>query len=242
MRVVTNQAIIDRNKRIAQTLFFVSIAGMIGSIFLVNSIAAENPDLASSFQCVSLTVLMILVIMSVRMTNLWVRQPYPWKALEEGLKATDKNAVLYHYLMPAPHVLITQNGVFAMVTRFQERPQTVVDGKWRTGFNILTFMRQEQIGNPTDEARYRAKQTEVFLQELLEDPSVEVNPLIVFVHPRAEVEIEGDPIVPILYASAAKKKESLKSFMQKHKKEGAGTGLTEEQIAELDDVLLFLDE
>lgn len=246
MRVVTNERKIERNKRIAQTLFFVSIIGMIGSIFLLNSIAESNPELATNIQCLSLGVLMVMVITSVRMTNIWVRQPHPWVAIREGLKGTDKDITLYNFVMPADHVLLTPYGNFAITTRFQDKPQKVTDDKWQTRLNplsqFMTFFRQEQLGNPTKEAQLRAKQTEAFLQALLEDDSIIVQPLIVFTHPRAKVDMEGALSVPVVFASADYKKMSLKTYLKDiRNKTKEDVGLSEDQMDELDDVLLFVD-
>jgi hypothetical protein len=241
MRVVTNEKLIERNKRIAQILFFVSLAALGGSFFLSGSLTAQA---ATYFQCLVLPSMMILVVWSVRMTNEWVRKPHPWEAIPEGLKGIGTDTVMYNFLMPAAHVLVTSNGIFAIVTRFQDRPQKLVGDKWQ-GQNsllgrLLAFMRQENMGNPAKEAQLRAKQTEVFLQELLGDDQIRVQPLIVFIHPNAEVTIEGEPSVPVLYASADKKKNTLKQYLKDAKKQSHPT-LSKAQIDALDDVLLYAD-
>ncbi|MFP4321091.1 MAG: hypothetical protein ACLFTK_01415 [Anaerolineales bacterium] len=240
MRVVTNENTIDRNKRWAQLLFFLSMGALIASFFFSSSI--QSADLGIFFQCVVMPLLLVMVITSVRMTNLWVREPAPWKALREGLKGIGNDAVLYHYLMPADHVLVNSAGIFAITTRFQDRPQKIVDDKWENRSGILTYMRQEQLGDPTREAKLKAKQTEVFLQELLQDDSIEVQPLVVFTHPRASVEMEGEQTIPVLYASPDRKKSSIKSYLKDVAKKTDYPTLSEQQIKELDDALLFEDE
>lgn len=238
MRVVTNDNKISTYKQRAQVLFFLSIAGLIGSFFLVNAI--QDPDAAVTIQCLLMPVLLLMVITSVRMTNLWVRQPYPWQVLQESLKGVGNEYVLYNYLLPANHVLIGPNGIFAITTRFQEQPQKVVNDKWRRSAGLLTLMRQEQIGNPTAEAKLKAAQTEAFLKELLGLEEITVIPLLVFVNPRSQVDVEGESSVPILYAGD-KKKPNIKNYMKEQKKADYPT-LTAEQIAVLDDVLLFQDD
>jgi hypothetical protein len=241
MRVVTNEKLIERNKRIAQILFFVSLAALGGSFFLSGSLSAQA---ATYFQCLVLPSMLILVVWSVRMTNDCVRKPHPWEAIPEGLKGIGTDTVMYNFLMPASYVLVTSTGVFALVTRFQDRPQKLVGDKWE-GHNsllgrLLAFMRQEQMGNPARDAQLRAKQTEAFLQEILGDDKIRVQPLIVFIHPNADVTIEGEPTVPVLYASAEKKKNTLKQYLKEAKKKSYPT-LSKTQIDELDDVLLYAD-
>ncbi len=72
-------------------------------------------------QTAILPIAFITTIVSVRMTNLWVRQPRPEVVIREGLKGLSNKSVLYsYYHFPARHVLICPQGVFAMVTRFQD--------------------------------------------------------------------------------------------------------------------------
>jgi hypothetical protein len=237
MRVVTNEKLISRNKQIAQVLFFVSLAVLAGSFFFSSNI---DEDVALYFQCLVLPTMLLLVMLSVRMTNQWVRQPFPWIAIREGLKGVGPESVMYSFLLPAPYVIVSPQGIFAIVSRFQDRPQKVVDDKWQTSFSILAFMRQEQLGNPSHEARLKAKQTEAFLQELLGDDSIQVQPVVVFHHPNAEVVMEGKQTVPVLYASTEKKKDTLKQYLKDAKKQGFPT-LSKDQLEELDNVLLYKD-
>lgn len=239
MRVVTNESLIERSRRLAQILFFVSIAFLIGSFFLSTQVGTSD-DLGFYFQCVTIPVLFGLVLLSVRMTNAWVRQPHPWMALQEGLKGIGSETSLYNFVMPAPHVIAHSSGVFAIVTRFQDSPQKVVDDTWHTSRSLLAFMRQEQLGNPTEEARLKARKTELFLQELLRDDTIRVQPLVVFISPAANVTIEGEQTVPVLYANPDKKKYSLKNYLRDAKSCNYPT-LSKDQLDQLDDLLLYED-
>ena len=70
-------------------------------------------------------------------------------------------------------------------------------------------------------------------------PDVEVQPLIVFIDPKAEFEFEDQPETPVLYADP-KRKPNLKSYLrdvkrdmvsdQKDKKNADLMPLTDEQI------------
>ena len=240
MRVVTNEKLIERNRRIAQILFFASIAALAASFFFTNSFSEDNQQIAFYFQCLMLPLMLSMVIISVRMTNTWVRQPNPWEAIREGLKGTGGDTTIYNFLMPARHVLVSPHGIFSLTTRFQDAPQEVNGDTWKTKAGIITFMRQEHLGNPTSDALLDAAKTEVFLQELLGDEDIKVHPVIVFIHPNAEVKTEGEQTVPILYANADKKKGSLKSFLRDAKKNKYPT-LTDEQREKLDNLLLYKD-
>lgn len=242
MHVVTNEALITRNRKIAQYLFFAGLGLLIASFFLGNSLANNNPTVGIYFQCVILPILFILVITSVRMSNTWVRPPHPWEAIPDALKGVGGDMILYNYLMPGDQVLVTQNGIFAIVTRFHNTPQKVVDDKWEQRGGIFAYMRQEQIGNPSKDAIRRAEATQGFLRTLLQDETVEVKPLVVFVSKQANVVKEGTQTVPVLYAYGDKKDtDSLKAYLRDLKKGGGGSALTPAQIAILDDALLYED-
>lgn len=239
MRIVTNDALIERSQRRAQMLFIACIVFLIGSFFLSTQVVTSDSS-GFLFQLVTIPVLFTLVLWSVRMTNKWVRKPYPWEVLQENLKGSGGEPVLYNFLMPANHVLVNQNGIFAITTRFQDTPQKVDGDKWSTSRSLLTYMRQEQLGNPTQEARDKATRTEVFLRELLNDDSIQVQPLVVFTSPAARLTIEGEQTVPVLYADSDKKKYSLKNYIKDAKNSNFPT-LKKEQIDLIDDLLLYED-
>src|SRR5215207_4056948 len=130
MRVETNSKLVRRNRQIAQYLFFFSFGVLLLGLFVTNQQAAsmQANDLLLGGILPSLVVLLafITTITSVRMTNMWVREPRPEVALREGLKGLSNKSVLYNYYhLPARHVLIAPQGVFVITTRFQEGRFTV---------------------------------------------------------------------------------------------------------------------
>lgn len=241
MRVVTNEALISRNKKISQALYFGSFILLIASFFFLNQLAAS--DAVYAFQCVLIPVMFGLVLVAVRMTNTWVRQPHPWEAIPQGLKGISADNTLYNYLFPfAEHVLVGPNGIFVLETRFHDRPQKVVGDEWQDSKGLFTFMRQEQLGNPSRDAQQKASAVSAFLQELTGDSSLEALPIVVFTHPNAEITMEGEQSVPVVYAFGSRKeKNSLKNLLQQMKGAEHPT-LTPQQQALLDDTLLYEDK
>ncbi len=210
MRIETNVRLAQRNRRIAHFLFFFSMAVLIGGFIIANTQLSQTPstaDNASLFLSLILPWLVLPIgfistIISVRMTNLWIRKPRPEDAIREGLKGVSKRSVFYsYYHFPARHVLIAPQGVFAIVTRFQDASYQVNGDKWYTKAGpmnrLMGFFRRDAIGNPTEDANRAA----AYVQSLMDKTpyTVEVQPMIIFVDPRAKVEIEN-PTVPVLYA------------------------------------------
>jgi hypothetical protein len=219
MRVETNMRLVERNKRIAHFLFFFSMAVLIGGFIVANtqltSQTNNNMAIALFLPWLVLPIGFICTIVSVRMTNLWIRRPRPEEAIREGLKGLSKKSSLYNYYhFPARHVLITPQGVYAIVSRFQEGNFVVEGDKWRTksGFFgiLMRFFRRDDIGNPNADALRAAAHVKKLLAPIA--ANIEVQPLIVFVDPRANVEITN-PTIPVLYTDI-KKSPNLKDYMR----------------------------
>lgn len=234
MRTVINDKLVQRNRRMAQYLFFLSFGVLIGAFIITNQ-QAFNPESADPLLSVVLPSLilpvgLVMTLLSVRMTNLWVREPRPEKVIKEGLKGLSNRSVIYHYFhFPARHVLICPQGVYAITTRFQEGVFSVEGDKWSQAGSVLSSLlrvfRRDGIGNPTVDAQRAAEHVSKLLQPIA--PNVEVRPLIVFTDPRARVNIIN-PTVPVLYAKD-ELEPNLKDFMREVPKEKR-ISLTPEQI------------
>lgn len=247
MRIEKNERLIARNKRIAQWLFFVSMGVLIVGFLVINQPVQDEQTLLLSFlmPLIVLPAAFLCTIVSVRMTNLWIRQPRPEDVIEANLKGISNKSVLYHYYhFPARHVLICPQGVFAIVTCYQEGRFGVKGEKWRTYRStvgkILSLFRFERLGNPTLNAQAAAERVKKALADIA--PQVEVTPLILFVDPRAQVEVEESE-VPIIFGDP-KSKESLKEYLKERNAELKKGGvqptmpLTPEQIDAFEEATL----
>jgi len=131
-----------------------------------------------------------------------VRQPRPEKAIPAGLKGLSKRSILYNYYhFPARHVLISPQGVFAIITRYQDGIYSVDGDVWKSQGGLLSgigrFFRRDAIGNPSEDARKAAAHVKGLLAAKF--PNIEVQPLVIFVDPKARLAI-NDPTIPVLYA------------------------------------------
>ena len=219
MRIETNNDLVKRNRRTANLLFFFSMGVLIAGFLVANLqlTAKDGLTLALSviLPWIVLPVGFISTLISVRMTNLWVRQPRPEKAIPAGLKGLSKRSVLYNYYhFPARHVLIAPQGVFAIVTRYQDGRYIVDGDKWQSPGGpfaaIGRFFRRDSIGNPTADANKAAAYVKGLIEKTL--PNVEVQPMIIFVDPKARVEIINTT-VPVLF-SDENKEPNLRDFMR----------------------------
>lgn len=233
MRVVVNQALIDRYRKISHILFFVSLAGM-GVGFFYTWTADPNSE-ASQMSCLILPLLLLMTLTSVRMANTWIREPRPVQALSEALKGLGKRYTLFHHILPAPHVLIGPEGVFTLMTVWQERPYRIKGKKWYGEEGLMRklsgYMRQDLLGNPYQSAFLEAQGVQKLIDQIAPESGVEVQPVIVFISQGAAFEAE-DPLLPVVYADP-KKKPSLRGYLRDVSAEARPT-LSQEQLDKID--------
>lgn len=239
MRVEINESLVRRNRRLAQWLFFISFGILLAGLFIINTPPAspETAGLSFALSALVLPVAFISTMASVRMTNLWVRPPRPENAIQEGMKGIASKAVMYsYYHLPARHVLITPQGVFAIITRFQEGRYSVEGETWKSHRNplsrLFSLIRLDQIGNPTEEARKAGAHVQALIDPIA--PDIKVHPLIVFFDPRAQIEVVNSSI-PVVHTDP-KRPLSLKEYLKSLPK-NAPT-LTADQIIAFEDATL----
>ena len=208
MRIITNDRLARRNRRIATYLFIFAFGSLIVSFLLTgNFIQPADEQLAALLPLVSFLILplaLVTVLISSRMTNLWLRRPRPEEELPAHLKGfSERSAFFSYHHFPARHVLVCPQGVFAIITRYQDGSYTVRGERWgaRRGLlgRLLAFFRMEAIGNPSDEANRAAAHLQGIIDRVAAD--IPVQPLVVFISERARLEIE-EPTVPVLRAQA----------------------------------------
>jgi hypothetical protein len=242
MRVETNEALVRRNRRISQYLFFGSFGVPLVGLLLINQQAAnpssENLFLGFIVPLVVLPLAYVITMVSVRMANLWVRVPRPETVIPDGLKGIGSKSVLYNYYhSPARHVLISPQGVFAMVIRFQDGQFRVEGDHWttkRTAMGrVMSIFRLDSVGNPTQDALTAAAHVQKLLSPIV--PDVTVEPVIVFIDPRAQVTLEDSPVA-VVYANP-KRDPSLKDYVREVGKKPHLT-LTPEQIGAFEQATL----
>ena len=242
MRVETNEKLLRRNRKIAQYMFFASFGIPILGLILINQQAAtptsESVIVGFVIPLLVLPAAYIITMLSVRMANLWVRVPRPEVVIPEGLKGISSKSVFYsYYHLPTRHVLITPQGVFAMVTRFQEGKFAVDGDKWMTRKSALGrvfgVFRMDGIGSPTEDAHKAARHLKKLLEPIA--PDVPVQPVVVFVDTRAQVNVVKTD-VPVVYANP-KRDPSLKDYIRGLGKDNR-LSLTPEQIEAFEEATL----
>jgi hypothetical protein len=137
----------------------------------------------------------------------WGRSPRPDQVIEIALKGFDDRYHLYSWSLPAPLVLLSPQGVYSFVARDQAGVITVSGSQWRSKFSLgraLLAFAQEGLGNPTNEALEGVSRLGSWIKTDLPDVLVEVQPAVVFINAKAQLEI-NEPTVPVMDAASLKK-------------------------------------
>jgi hypothetical protein len=209
MRIVRDDEMIARRRRIGQISSLVGLgilaAGMV--IVFFSPRWGIPVDIAVWVPLGTLLVGFVLSQVGLYYTNRWGRTPRPDELLDSSLKGLGKEYKLYHYVLPAPHVLLTPEGPLVIVVRLERGEISVSGEKWKqkqSAWRILTFLGREGLGNPTREAQYLVQQVERFISEHLGEPiDGSVSSVIVFLAEQITLNVEDTP-VPVVRGSKLK--------------------------------------
>jgi hypothetical protein len=236
MRIVTNEQKLKRNKLLAQVLFFVSL-GVLFLGLILNAVIAFSP-LFWIVPCLILPLGLLSTVFSVRLTNEYIRVPHPETALSEGLQGINKRSILYNYLAPCNHVLVTPNGVYALHVLFHSRAFTVQGDKWIDSRAVgplaplFQFLKQENIGKPFKEAEMQAERVQLLVDSAMRPDKpgdkIEVMPVVVMIGPKASLSL-SDEQYPVVFADR-RKRPHLKGLLRDEKRRQDAYNLTDAQI------------
>ncbi len=142
--------------------------------------------------------------------NRWVKKPRPEDTLALALKGLGDPHRIYHYLLPADHVLLTPSAVVVIETVNLEGRFVFRDGRWKQQMPLgraLRFFVEEALGNPTVRAQADAARLRDLLQARLPGDAapVPVLAVVLFVHPNAEVVADSPP-VPVCQPAQLRKR------------------------------------
>lgn len=209
MRIITNTKKIERNRKIG---LFTSLGSL--AVLVLGLVLSFNADMLP-YAYGALLVGLILSQVGIFFGNRWGRSPRVDERLTAGLKGLDDRFALYHYTTAVPHLLTGPSGLFVLVPQYQKGVITYEKNRFRqAGVNFISrFFAQEGIGRPEMEAQAYQQDMQKFLQKSMpEDEALNVQPVIVFVHPNAKVSVADSP-TPALHV------EKLKEFIRRKARE-----------------------
>jgi hypothetical protein len=160
MDSVKNNDKVRRNVRLAQILGLIGLAAMLAGVIIVFSFDrleafGITPNQALLLQLGSLGLALLMTQVSAYLGNQYGRRPRADEALDEALRKVVKAGRIYHWVLPAAHVLLTPAGIIIFHVKYQIGDVSVrKDGKgndrWsqkRVGV-IRRFVNQETSAIP----------------------------------------------------------------------------------------------
>jgi hypothetical protein len=172
-----------RIARLGRAAQIISMAGLgalvIGLLFIF---LRDDPNVFL-YQLVALFIGFTLSQIGLHLAHRYLRQPRLDLVIDRAAsKFARKDGRLYHYLLPAPHVLLLPTGVAILVAKFQTGKISAHGDTWRqSGLGTRRFFGRENLGNPTREAEAMMARMQAFIQENAPSAAdVPLFPVIVF--------------------------------------------------------------
>lgn len=195
MKIIRDDKRIKRLGRISQGLTLTGL-GVLAASFILSLI---DPVRYGWVQIVGLGLGWFISQIAIYMAHRFFREPRMDVVLDETLGRTVPNGRMYHFVLPAPHVLLTEAGPIVLVTQYQHGRISIDEkGRWRQkGVGLLRkWFAQESVGNPTKLAEARIGAMANFIRK--NAPEVDEVPLaaaIVFTSDKAKVgDLSSSPI------------------------------------------------
>jgi len=178
MIILRDEKRVERLKKIGQ---YVSFLGM-GILLVGLAIIFWGNENAVLYQLVALAAGWAISQIGIYLGHRYGRDPRPDEVLDEALKNVARDGRLYHYLLPAPHVLLVPSGVIILHTKYQGGDITAEGDQWKQkGAGLRKYFGQEGLGNPSKEVeRLVSAMANYIRKNAPEIEEVPMAPLIVF--------------------------------------------------------------
>ncbi len=211
MKVITNNKLVNRNKKIGQ---YTTISSLV--ILGIGLFMSFKPEYYG-YSVIALVLGFILSQVGIFFGSRWGRSPRPDEIITAKLKGLGEKYSLYHFTAAVPHLLIGPAGIWVLVPFYQGGIIFYDENKnrWKQKkANLyLRIFAQENLGRPDLDAKSYREDLEKYLKknypEIIFPP---VNVAMVFTNPKAEVQPANAPIPAFAV-------EKLKDYIRKTGKE-----------------------
>lgn len=195
MIVLRDEHRIARLKQIGTYANFLGMGVLIAGLVLP-FIFSENPNILL-FQLLAIPGGWLLSQVGIYLTHRYFRDPRPDEVLDDALRKVAKEGRMYHYVLPAPHVLLTASGPIVFTLKYQVGNIRYADGKWKqSGMSLVRrLFGQEGLGNPERDAQRDLQKLVGFLEkEVPELEEIPVGVMLVFTSKGVELDVVDSPI------------------------------------------------
>ncbi|HEY45760.1 MAG: hypothetical protein AMJ88_00655 [Anaerolineae bacterium SM23_ 63] len=204
MRQYIDLKMIKRWNTLSKAMIFLGLGLLIGAFIMT----FREPQLSNQFLIMSI-IGVVCSQTGLAINNRWGAKPRTDEIIDEALKGLDNRYEIYHYKLGTSHALLSPEGAFAIVPRYEDGEITYAGEKWfsqRTKRKLLRRSGKRSLGDLQKNAEAEARSMQKALHRALPDISdISIQPILVFVNPDTFVKVDGAP----LHVVHAKKFKSL---------------------------------
>jgi hypothetical protein len=212
MKIISNDKLIARNKKIGQVTTFISLG-----VLVLGFIATFNQQFMN-WSMLALVIGFILSQIGIYYGSRWGKSPRPDELISAALKGLGDKFNLYHYMTDVSHLLIGPAGIWVLLPYAQKGTITFDETKnrWKQkgGSFYMKLFAQESLGRPDADVRASLASAEKSLIKAA-DGEFEIPPIqaaLVFTNDRADVSCPNAPVLTI-------HAEKIKDYLRKTTKE-----------------------
>ena len=203
MKIIRDENRIEKMKKRSQQATLVGFLFLIGGFVLVFIDEVFNLFL---FQLLALLIGWILSQVGIYLAHRYVRSPRPDEILDEAVKPAARQGRMYHFVLPAPHVLLTKAGPVVFNLKYQSGDIAADGDKWKQkGIGFRRFFGQEGLGKPTREVQTMIENLAGFIRKNApEVDEVPIGAMIVFTSKNIKNLDVADSTIPAMHFSKVK--------------------------------------
>jgi len=206
MRTIRHTSYVQQQKRLSRWVAFFGFALLTGSLWI-----ALNPDLLIPAY-IAMFAGFVIFNMGMQRVGKWSRNPRNDQLLDRQLAKLGDRYTLVHYPNignhRTEHLLVYPGGILVLTPREIDGTVEYTGGRWRRNGSMIRRLfafSGPQLGNPNKDTDEAIAQVEGYLGE--KQLEIDVNGLVVFVHPMVQLEVE-EPEYPVLHG------EEVPTFIQ----------------------------
>ncbi|MGI8486166.1 MAG: nuclease-related domain-containing protein [Thermomicrobiales bacterium] len=206
MRTIRHNGYIKERKRRARWIAVIGFAILTSSLWIALNPSMLLPAYGAMF------VGFITFNMGMQQVGKWSRNPRNDQLIDAQMKSLGERYTVVHYppigKHKAEHVLVYPGGLLVLTAKEIEGTVEATGNKWRKkggGLRRVFGFSGPQLGNPSAESDAALAEVELFLEQ--NQLELEVEGIVVFVHPNVELDITS-PDYPVLHG------EEVPAFVQ----------------------------
>lgn len=206
MVILRDDEKISKLKRRSRTVSLIGLLVLAGG-FIILFLPSQNELSLIPLQLLALFIGFLISQYGIYLANRFARTPRPDEVLDDAFKSVVKDGRMYHYLLPADHVLLTKYGIIVIVPKYQGGHISAEGDTWhQTGISLRgRIFGQERLGNPSKDAdRTVAALMKYISRNAPEVEEINVAPMIVFTGKNVESLDTDKSNIPALHYSKVK--------------------------------------